>query len=887
MFRRKRTSGDFGAEIEAHIELETQRLREEGLDEEEARAAARRSFGNLVRVEERFYESGRWLWWDHFWQDARYGLRMLRRSPGFTAAAILTMAVGIGATTAIFSVVDATLLRPLPYPHPGELVAVEDDLVGAGASDVGLSEPEWQDLQRSGIFEYVSPAWFDENNLTGSCQPARVKIVSVAPNYFALLGVKPQLGRVFDPADHRPGFTLEVIISDGLWKRGFGGDPRILGKSIRLDTDLYRIVGVMPPGFHAPGRTAEERNVDVWPATSFYGAPMLDHPPRNRRNLPGAIARLKRGLTMAQAQGRLDALVASLRKQFPADYPVQSGWTVRLIPLKESVVGNAQPPLVLLFGAVGLVLLIGCVNVANLLLARSSARAREMAVRQSLGAARTRLTRQLLTESVILSSLGGLTGLAILFCTKGFLVRLVPESLPRLTDISINGSVLLYALGASLAAGVIFGLAPALQARRLDLIRALKLEGRGSAGSGEQTRTRRLLVVAEFALSLVLMIAASLLLRSFWNLLQAPLGFDPRRVVTVRTRLPYPNDPTTDLYRTVSQKASFFREIIRRNRALPGVEEVALGNSSSIPLDHAQRDLNQLGVIFEKPGIRGSEPSFVEASLVTPEYFHLIGMTVLRGRSFTGFDDDKTPSVAMVNEAMARAYWPGEDPIGKRLKLSATAAAWTTVIGVVADARTESLAEAPAPQIFASLYQVGEKHLAIFLRGHLDTAAIPGGVLKQVQSLDPRLPVFGARTLDETVSESLAERRFAMEMVALFALTALLLAGLGIYGVISYLVSERTHEIGIRLALGAGRERILRMVLRQGLSLALAGSGVGLVCALIVSRLMAGLLYGVRPSDPLTFTAVSVLLIAAALLACYIPARRAIRVEPLVALRHE
>ncbi|HEY6050182.1 MAG TPA: ABC transporter permease, partial [Thermoanaerobaculia bacterium] len=314
MFRRRRTASDFGAELEAHIELETERLREQGLPEEDARAAALRAFGNLTHVQERFYEAGRWLWWDHFWQDARYGLRMLRRSPGFTAVAVLTMALGIGATTAIFSVVDATLLRPLPYPHPGELVSVEDDLLGVGARDVGLSQPEWLDLQRSGIFEYVSPAWFDENNLTGSSRPARVTISSVAPNYFALLGVRPQLGRAFDPEDHSPGFTLEVVISHGLWKRAFGGDPHVVGRSIRLDTDAYRIVGVMPAGFHPPGQTPEERNVDVWPATSFYGAPMLDHPLRNRRNLPGAIARLKHSLTIAQAQGRLDALVASLKK---------------------------------------------------------------------------------------------------------------------------------------------------------------------------------------------------------------------------------------------------------------------------------------------------------------------------------------------------------------------------------------------------------------------------------------------------------------------------------------------------------------------------------------------------------------------------------------------
>jgi len=366
MFGRKRELGDFTSEIEAHIQLESERLQEQGMSERDARAAARRSFGNQMRAAERFYESGRRPGWDHFWQDVRYGARMLRRSPAFGAMAVLTMALGIGATTAIFSVVDATLLHPLPYPQAEQLVSIRDDLPGAGAHDVGMSEPEWQDLQRSGIFEYVSPTWFDENNLTGSSRPERVRILIVAPNYFALLGVKPQLGRAFNPEDHSPGLILEVLISDGLWKRAFGSDPHILDKSVRMDTDLYRIAGVMPAGFDAPGRTAEERNIEVWAATSFYGPPMSDHPPRNGRNLPTAIARLKPGLTMAAAQSRVDALVAALRREFPGDYPAQNAWTVRLLPLKERVVGNVRQSLILLLGAVGLVLLIGCVNVANL-----------------------------------------------------------------------------------------------------------------------------------------------------------------------------------------------------------------------------------------------------------------------------------------------------------------------------------------------------------------------------------------------------------------------------------------------------------------------------------------------------------------------------------------
>ena len=891
MWRRKRTLSDFGAEIEAHIELEAERLEEGGLSHEEARAAALRAFGNVTQARERFYESSRWRWGDEFGHDLRCALRMLRKSPGVTAIVVSTMAVGIGATTAIFSVVDAALLHPLPYPRAEELVSIRDDLPGVGSRDVGMSEPEWQDLQRSGIFEYVSPTWYDDNNLGGSSQPERVSLLIVAPNYFHVVGVKPRLGRAFDPRDHRPGFTTEVVISDGMWKRAFASDPHVVGRGIQLDTDLYYVVGVMPPDFHAPGRTTRDRNIEVWAATSFYGPPLLDHPPRNRRNLPTAIARLAPGLTIAEAQKRLDGLVASLHREFPGDYPRPDGWTVRLVPLKDTVVGNVHQPLMLLLGAVGLVLLIGCLNIANLLLARTSTRRREMAVRQALGAARTRLVRQLLTESVLLSLLGAVAGLAVLFWTKGLLLEMLPESLPRLNDISINSGVLLFALGASLTAGAIFGLAPALHGGRVDLTHALKQEARGSTGSAAQARTRRVLVMAEFALSLVLLIAAGLLLRSFRDLLDERMGFDPQSVMTVRTRLPYPNDAKTDKYGTFSQEARFLREMLRRRITLPGVEEAAVGDLGALPLGHDRDNQNRPFPLLLEGREKGSNQfPLVDASFVSPEYFHLMGMTLRRGRLLSDFDNEDAPAVAVVNEAMAQTYWPDGRPLGKHLKLWPQAPSWATVVGVVADARTESLEEPRVPEIYISLYQPVVRypahHLAIFLRGRLDPAAIPDGVRAQVQSIDATIPVFGAQMLEQTVAASLSQRRFAMVMVGLFAVTALLLAALGVYGVMSYMVAERRHEIGIRLALGAEREDILRMVLGQGTRLAAAGAAVGLVCALIVSHLMAGLLYGVRPTDPLTFAVVTILLVGVALLACYVPARRAVRLDPLVALLH-
>jgi putative ABC transport system permease protein len=541
---------------------------------------------------------------------------------------------------------------------------------------------------------------------------------------------------------------------------------------------------------------------------------------------------------------------------------------------------------------VGLVLLIGCVNVANLLLARASARGREMALRQALGAARKRLISQLLTEGLLLSLVGGIAGLAVLFCARGFLVRLVPDSLPRLNDISISWGVLLFALGACLAAGMIFGLTPALHAGRADLTHAFKREGRGSTTSGEQARTRRVLVVTEFALSLVLMIAAGLLVRSFWDLLKVRLGFNPQSVMAVRTWLPIPNDPETDIYRTPAQQAPFLREILRRGRTLPGVEEVAIGDLAALPLGHDRTDLNPHALILEGRQTPGKQPPLVDTTIVTPDYFRLLNMTLLRGRLFGDFDDEKAPQVAVINETFARIYWPDGDPLGKHLKLenargTTSNPSWITVVGVIADARTESLAESSDPKIYVSLFQRQAKDLAIFLRGRLDLAATPVELREQVQAVNPELPVFAAQTLDEIVSASLSVRRFSMEMVGLFALTALLLAGLGIYGVISYIVSAGTHEIGLRLALGAQRANIMSHVLRQGLSLAIAGAAVGFVGALIVSRLMAGLLYSVRPTDPMTFGGVAILLAGVALLACYIPARRAMKVDPIAALRHE
>jgi predicted permease len=881
-------------EIAEHLAFQTEENLRAGMSPAEARRQAALKLGSAEAIREHHHTEQSLPLIENLLFDLRYAVRMLLRSPGFSFIAIATMALGVGATTAIYSVIDATLLHPLPYPNPAELVRIVDDLPGVGAPDVGISIPEWRDLESSGIFQSVSISSTGADvNLTGSAQPERLGFKHVTPNYFAVLGVDAQLGRTFDPHDATPGYNLEIVISDGLWKREFGADPHIIGKALRLDNDVYHVVGVMPRGFRDQGSTSEEQNTELWLGAGMAALP-FPPPQRGIRLESRAVtARLKPGLSIAAAEGHLDALVESLKKQYPAEYPAQSAWTVRLIPLSETIVGSVRQSLILLFGAVGLVLLISCVNVANLLLARASVRGREIAVRQALGAQRMRLIRQLLTEILLLFLLGGMAGFAVLFCTQHFLLRLVPESLPHLNDIAVGGGVLVFAVAVSVAAGTIFGLAPAWLMSRVDLIGTLRQEGRSSSGTRERSRARQTLVISELALSLVLMVAAGLLLRSFWDLFKVQPGFNPARVMAIQTWLPGPNDPAADIYRTATQESVLLREILRRSRSLPGVEEVAVGDGAALPLGHSH--ISPLPLIREGLETKANQAPVIGGSIVSPEYFHLLGIPLLRGRLFNDQDLEDTPQVAVINQAAARTYWPGQDPLSKRVRLrldprdmsSSDTPPWTTIVGVIADARTESLADAVIPQIYRSVYQRPAKDLAIFLRGQLDPSAISAQVREQVQSIDPELPVFHAETLDDVLSTSLSVRRFSMEMVAFFAATALLLAGLGIYGTISYVVNEQRRETAIRLALGAQRGNILKMVLRRGLGLATAGAGLGVAGALIVSHLMAGLLYGVSPTDLPTFAGVTVVLTGVALAASYIPALRAMRLDPITTLHSE
>jgi len=882
----KRADQRLQEEIAEHLALQTEENLRYGISPAEARRQAFLKLGATQAIREQHNAEHSLPFAENFLFDLRFAFRMLHRSPGFSLIAIATMALGVGATTAIYSVIDATLLHPLPYPKPSELVRIEANLPGVGAHDVGFSIPELRDLQNSGIFQYVSFCFFGSENVTGSAQPTHIAGATVSPSYFAVLGVDAALGRTFDPHDTSPGSNGEVIISDGLWKRSFGGDPHIVGKSLRLDNDLFQIVGVMPASFRDQGQTREQVATELWASDGFSDR---TPPMRGTRLTYETIARLQPGLSPEAAQGRLDALLASWKNQYPADYPPQAEWTIHLTPLAETLVGSVRQMLILLFCAVVLGLLISCVNVANLLLARASARGREIAVRQALGAARMRLIRQLLTESLLLFVLGGITGFAVLFLARKFLLQFVPESLPRLNDISINWGVLAFAIVVSVVAGTIFGLAPAWLTSRLDLTATLRQEGRGTNGSRRRSRLRHVLVIGELALSLVLMVAAGLLLRSFWDLFKVQLGFNPTRVTAIETTLPNPNDPKTDIYRTATQESVFLREALRRIRTLPGVEETAVSDRAALPLGHGQIDLRQRPLIREGLDMQRSQPPLIDTAIVSPEYFHVLGMTLLRGRLFADQDNEDTPSIAIINRAAARTYWPDQDPVGKRVIVRSRAAkpGWTTIVGVIADARTESLADAGIPQMYFDIYQRPAKFLAVYLHGQVDPAVILAQVRTQIQSVDAELPVFHAETLDDVLSSSLSVRRFSMEMVALFAGTALLLAALGIYGTISFLVNEQSREIAIRLALGAQRRDILNMVLHQGLTLAAAGAGVGLVGALVVSHLMAGLLYGVSPYDVSTFAGVTAVLTAVAIAASYVPALRAMRLDPITTLHAE
>jgi predicted permease len=829
-------------------------------------------------------------WMENLLNDCRYAARRLRRSPGFTLAAVLTLALGIGANVAVFTVVQAVLLSPLPYPHPEQLVRVFDDLRGSNSRDIGLSAPELWDLRdRADVFQEISAIWPTDANLTGGEKPERVEALATSTNYFTMLSARPELGRVYTANDERPGFIEGTVLSDGFWRRTFGGDPGAIGKKIRLDGDLYTIIGVMPPDFRHPGRSLDS-DVEVWVAAGFNAPPFPVPAQRSRRMIPGAIGMLRSGLSIAQAQARLKSFSAQLSRQYPTDYPALADWGLRLVSLREDLVGSMRTELFVLFGAVGFVLLIACVNLANLLLARSAGRQREIAVRRALGADRGRLVGQLLAENLLLSLISGGAAICALAAMKASLLKLAPADLPRLDDIGLSLRVVLFAFLISILTGVVFGLLPALQTVRPNQSVSLREGSRGSGSSKQQKNISRILVAGEIALSLVLLIGAGLLLRSFWHLLEVRPGFEPHQIITAKIWMPFPNDPAQDVYRITEKRAAYYQEVLRRVSLLPGVEQVAVGNGASLPMSSSRK--NKSSFAIEGRAAESERVPVAEVAIVSSGYFDVLKTPLLKGRVFTENDNSTGQRVAVIDEALERQYWKDSDPIGQHIQLTSRQASQVsagnlTIVGVVGDIRSDGFDAAGAPHIYLSEPQSPAYNSVVYLRTAANPGALGEAIRREVQAVDQSIPVFGIQTMDNVVAKNLAARRFALEILGIFAIVAFLLACVGIYGVMAYTLSQRTGEIGLRMALGAQRSDVLKTILGEAALIVVVGVGAGLFGSVMLTRFLRTMLFEIKPTDPITFTALTILLAGVALMASFIPARRASRIDPLVALRHE
>ena len=907
---RKRRPSDFKTEIEAHIQLEAERLREQGMSEEGARAAAHRAFGNVTKTQERFYERGRWLFWDNLWRDVRYALRMLRKSPGFTAVAILTLALGIGANTAIFSALYGILLKPLPYPDSSRLVQLWVGNPAHGRIAYIRVRDFREVASQSHMFEQLGEYLEGGSTITGTKGPEGVQTSYVSGDFFSALGAKPILGRPILPADAEPGHNQVAVLSYDLWQRRYDGDPGIVGKTItimdRTDSEgsrdnpstgePYTVIGVMPSRFPFPN----------------HGDLLLPEASWEPQFQLIAIGRLKQGVPLASANSELHTIAARISAETPAGH---KNFDLFVGLLRDRMSEGYSTEFLILLGAVGFVLLLACVNVSSLLVARSWARQKEVAIRETLGATRGRLVRQLLSESVLLALLGAALGLLFAHWGINVLRDMAPPYTPRLDEVGLDGTVLAYTLGIALFAGIVFGLAPAMHLTHRGSHKALKELGSGSLlrlnFRGPQ-RLRNILVIGEISLAFVLVVGAALALRSFSNLMNVKLGFRPTQVLTMYVSF-------SPAIRTNPQRIRpAMDEVLERIRSLPGVQNSAFGEW--LPIGGGSMEGN-----VQVEGKPNSAP--VEQQLVTPEYFSTLGIPFLAGRSFndgdigdfsavphkskaksqatgtlpipesgSAVDIDRTkvslqgaPPVAIVNEAFARRYFDGR-PLGKQFQVSGL---WdkpvgALIVGEVADTRDWSLERAGIAEYyipFAQVPVVGETTLLV------RTAANPMGIAKavreQVGAVDDDAPVDDMITMDTLISQQVAEPRFQTLLLSAFGGLGLLLALVGVYGLISYAAVQRTHEIGLRMALGAGRGDVLRMILGEGLLLALIGIAIGIAGALALTRFLRSLLFEIKPTDPATYVGVAILLAVVALAACYIPARRAMKVDPMVALRYE
>jgi putative ABC transport system permease protein len=809
---------------------------------------------------------------DILWKNLRYAVRMLLKRPGVTVVAIIAIGLGIGANTAIFSVVNTVLLQPLPYEHPEQLLTLATEqrnqaLDGRGA----FSVPDLFDVQQSSTtLENVATAQRTGTIVTAGGDSERLIGAAVSADYFPLLRVKPVLGRVFTRDEDKPGAASVVVISHSLWQRRFGGDQSIIGREIDLGGKTT-VIGIMPPGFEFP---ISDENQDFWEPI-FSAAFMTKEIREERANrFLTAIGRLKPGVTIEQAKADLDLLSRKLEQEWP-----QSNTNVifNATSLHEDITREYRSALLVMLGAVGLVLLIACANVANLLLARAAARQKEVAIRVALGASRRRIATQLLTESILLSLVGGIVGLLFAYWGMHLLVAYGPADVPRLRDVGLDRYVLFFTFGVATLTGILFGLAPALHASRPDPGNVLKDGARGTS-HGRHNWMRSALIVSEVALSLMLLVGAGLLINSFWRLLHTDAGFDPQGVLA----LDIPLSRTT--YSKPEQRSAAFQQLIGRMKTLRGVRDVSV--VSNVPLSDFDVELS-FQVEGRAPYKRGEE-AVADYTVAGADYFRTMNIALQRGRVFTDHDTPNSPQAIVVSDAFVKRYFPNEDPIGRRIIFDGNDKTPREIVGVVADVRRKGLDLGVQPEMYVSYLQNPERRMNVVIRTEArDASQLTQAARAEVKAFDPNQIIWRAQTVDQLLSKSVAPRKFNMLLLGIFAGVALVLAAVGLYGVMSYSVSWRTHEIGIRMALGAKRADVLRLVVRQGMTMTFVGLALGLAGAFLLSRIMTGLLYGVSATDPLTFAGVSIMLLAVALLACLIPARRATRVDPIVALRTE
>jgi putative ABC transport system permease protein len=797
--------------------------------------------------------------------DFRYAFRQLVKAPSFTIVAVLTLALGIGACTAIFSVVNVVLLRPLDYPNPDRIVIIRETQLPK-FPEFSVAPPNYMDWEKqTKSYDYLAAYSGAALNLTGEGEPQRLTGVKATAHYFDVMGVKPVLGRMLLPEEDAQGKNHVVVLSYPFWQRVFGGARDIVGRAIQLNGEPYNVVGIAPPGFGLASK------VDVW-------TPMAFKPEETANDARGGhyinvVGRLKPGVTVPQARAELTLIADQIAKQYPDP---QKGWGIFLMPMQDYLVRDVKPVLYTLLGAVGCVLLIACANLANLLLARATARHREISIRAALGAGRGRLVRQLLTESVVLAICGGVAGIILARWGLDGLLALAPTSLPRISEIHLDSGVLLFSLALSVVTGIAFGIAPALLAARTDMNEALKQGTRGSTEGGIRGRLRSALVVVEVVFALVLLGGAGLLARSFIQLAHVDPGFNPENATLLRLSLPQRK------YAQPEQQTAFANGLLERLKSLPGVQAVGLTHSMPLVGDYV------LGFIIEgRPALDPSEEPSTNYYAVTPDYFRAMGIRLIRGRVFTPQDDAKAPRVAIINETMARQYFPNEDPIGKRIHITNGPQTWREIVGIVADIKQYGVDKATSAQSYEPFAQVPFTSLNVVIRTNGSSAAVLGSLRPAVYAVDKDQPVGTIRPLEEIMAESIARQRFAMTLLSVFSAVALVIAAVGIYGVMAYNVVQRTGEFGIRMALGAQQRDVLRLVLTQGGKLIGLGLVIGLVATLAASYAMRSILFNTSAYDPLTLTTITLVLAAVALVACFFPANRATKVNPIDALRTE